>query len=499
MFMSDLAAGFAAALSPLNIFACFVGVLLGTVTGVLPGLGPAAAMALLLPLTMGLPPTASIIMLAGIYYGSMYGGSTTSILLNVPGETASVVTCFDGYQMARKGRAGAALAVVAIGSWVAGTISIVGVMLFAPPLAKTALAFGPPEYFAIALLGLLTLNNLTGDSFLKAMLMMVVGLMLSTVGLDFVSGYPRFTFGLVALSDGFDLVPVLMGLFGLAEIIEIINEKTNIGEILKVRFRDLYPTREELKRSVMPILRGTAIGFPIGLLPGPGHVISTLVSYRVEKGVSKRPEEFGHGAIEGVAGPESANNAASTTALIPLFALGIPFSAGPAILISAFMIHGISPSPVLISQHPELFWGVVASMYIGNVMLLALNLPLVGVFASLIKLPPYIIMPVVTAIMFIGAYSANNSIRDIIILLACGVIGFIIKKVKYSPVPLIIGLVLGPMFEESLAQGLLMTNGSFLGFFARPLSGTLLALSAVVLFWGLANKKIRRVIRRQAA
>lgn len=496
MVFSNLLQGFIDAISPINIFACFIGALLGTVTGVLPGIGPAAAMALLLPITFGLPPTASLIMLAGIYYGAMYGGSTTSILLNIPGETASVVTCFDGYQMAKKGRAGAALAVVAIGSWVAGTLSTIGLMFFAPPLAQAALAFGPPEYFAVALLGLLLLNNLTGDSFIKATLMMVFGLMLGTVGMDMISGYTRFTFGVGALSDGIELVPVLMGLFGLAEVLTLMGSRSEVSEVVNVRFRELYPTREELKRSLKPILRGTAIGFPIGLLPGPAHVLSTMVSYKLEKSFSRTPEEFGKGAIEGVAGPESANNAASTGAMIPLFGLGIPFSPGTAILISALMIHGVSPSPLLISQHPRLFWAVIASMYLGNVMLLVLNLPFVSVFASMIKIPAHILMPIITGIMLIGAYSINNNVFDVWVMVVFGVFGYLLRKVNYPTVSLIIGLILGPMFEESLRQGLLMTKGSFWLFFHRPIAGVLLILAIFALLWGVGGKFVKRFIGR---
>ncbi|MGI5837807.1 MAG: tripartite tricarboxylate transporter permease, partial [Chloroflexota bacterium] len=374
MELTNLLQGFVQALTPINIVACFLGAFLGTVTGVLPGIGPAAAMALLLPITFGLPPTTSLIMLAGIYYGAMYGGSTTSILLNMPGETASMVTCFDGYQMAKKGRAGAALAVAAIGSWIAGTVSLIGLMLFAPALANVALAFGPPEYFALILLGVLTLNNLTGDSFLKATLMLIIGLGIATVGTEIIKGISRFDFGNPDLLDGFDVIPVLMGLFGLSEVFVGLRDKDSTAEVTKVRFRDLYPTREEIMRSIAPIFRGTAIGFPIGLLPGPAHILSTMVSYRVEKGVAKNPDRFGKGAIEGVAGPESANNAASTGAMVPLFALGLPFTVQAAIMIAALRTHNITPSPLLISQHGDMFWAVIASMYIGNVVLLILNL-----------------------------------------------------------------------------------------------------------------------------
>lgn len=495
MPISELMAGFASALTPANLLACFLGAFLGTVTGVLPGIGPAAAMSLLLPVTFGLPPATSLIMLAGIFYGAMYGGSTTSILLNMPGETASMVTCFDGYQMAKKGRAGAALAVSAIGSWVAGTASIVGLMLFAPTLAKAALVLGPAEYFGLALLGVLVLNNLTGDSFLKATAMLLIGLMISTVGPDIISGASRFSFGNQDLMDGIDVIPVLMGLFGLSEVFVGIKEKAAAAEVCKVKFRDLYPTRAEVSRSIWPILRGTAIGFPIGLLPGPAHILSTFISYRIEKGASSHPEEFGHGAIEGVAGPESANNAASTGAMVPLFALGLPFTVQAAIMISALRTHGINPSPLLISQHPEIFWAVIASMYMGNVMLLILNLPLVGVFASLIKTPPPVLLPVITVIMVIGSYSLNGSVFDVWMLLLFGMVGYAMKWVGYPSVPLIIGLVLGPLFEESMMQSLVLARGDLSFFLHRPIATGIFTLTLLVVLWGLVGRSARKAVR----
>lgn len=495
MELTNLLQGFASALTPINIVACFLGAFLGTITGVLPGIGPAAAMALLLPVTFGLPPTTSLIMLAGIYYGAMYGGSTTSILLNMPGETASMVTCFDGYQMAKKGRAGAALAISAIGSWVAGTISIVGLMCFAPALANVALAFGPPEYFALILLGVLVLNNLTGDSFLKATLMLIIGLGIATVGTEIIKGVSRFDFGNPDLLDGFDVIPVLMGLFGLSEVFVGLREKGSIGEVAKVRFRDLYPTRDEIVRSIKPIFRGTAIGFPIGLLPGPAHILSTMVSYRVEKGFSKNPDCFGKGAIEGVAGPEAANNAASTGAMVPLFALGLPFTVQAAIMIAALRTHNITPSPLLISQHGDMFWAVIASMYIGNVVLLVLNLPLVGVFASLTKTPKPILLPIITTIMIIGTYGLNGNLFDVWVLLFFGALGYIMRIVDYPSVPLIIALVLGPSFEERLRQSLLLAHGDLSYYFQRPVTAAILLLTAVAIVWGISGS-IRRYRQR---
>ncbi|SFP99395.1 putative tricarboxylic transport membrane protein [Psychrobacillus psychrotolerans] len=478
--ITNLTNGFASALSLEMLLVCFIGVLVGQVTGVLPGIGPTGAMAILLPLSFGMDPGAGLIMLAGIYYGSMYGGSITSILVNLPGEAASLVTTLDGYQMARKGRGGAALSIAAIGSWIAGTLAIVGLMFFAPVLANAALAFGPPEFFGLGLFGLIVLSNLTGGSFGKSVLMVIIGLMLSTVGVDLVTGDDRLTFGVLELSKGIDLVPVVMGLFGLAEIFSVAMAPYQNSKMIKVKLKEMYPNKQEAKRSVWPIIRGTLVGFPMGLLPGPAGFMSTLISYKLEKQLSRQPDEFGKGAIEGVAGPESANNAASTSAMIPFLALGFPFSPPTALLLGGLLVHGITPGPMFISQHGDLFWLVVASMYIGNVMLLVLNLPLVGVFASLTRVPVKILMPIITGIMFIGAYSINNSIFDLWIMLAFGIAGFIIKYCGYNPAPLVVGLVLGTVFEEGLRQGLMMTEGNFLMFFERPITATLLGISIVI-------------------
>jgi putative tricarboxylic transport membrane protein len=449
-------------------------------------------MALLLPFTFGLSPEASLIMLAGIYYGAMYGGSTTSILLRIPGEVASMVTCFDGYEMARKGRAGAALATAAIGSWIAGTVCVFGLMFTAPPLADFALRFGPAEYCGVALLGLLLLNNLSGDSFLKATLMLVIGLMISTVGMDMLTGHDRFTFGSDFLRDGLGLVPVLMGVFGVSEILLLVSRQEKaVTKLLKVRFKELYPKLEEMKKTIMPIIRGTILGFPVGLLPGPGHVIATLLSYKVEMKLSRHPEQFGKGAIEGVAGPETANNAASVGALIPLVSLGLPFAPVTAILLGALLIHGIAPSPLFISSHADIFWTFVASMYIGNLMLLILNLPLVGVFATLIKAPIKILMPIVLTMMLIGTYSIRYSVYDLLVLIIAGGAGYIMRKADYSPVPLIVGTVLGPMFERSLRQALLISAGSYWSLFQRPIMAVLLIFIILVIFWGIGGKYIK--------
>jgi putative tricarboxylic transport membrane protein len=445
-------------------------------------------MALLLPFSFGMDTGSSLILLAGIYYGSMYGGSTTSILLNVPGEAASVVTCLDGYQMAKKGRAGAALAVAGIGSFVAGTVGIVLLMLFAPPLGQAALAFGPPEYFGISVVGMLLLSNLSGGSFLKSFLTFTIGMMISTVGIDAVTGFNRLSFGVLELTRGVEFLPVAMGMFGMAEIFSIAVEPYSVGSLIKVKLRELYPSREELKKSIWPIMRGSFIGFPVGLIPGPAAILSSLISYRVEKGISSHPEEFGTGAIEGVAGPESANNAASAGAMVPLLALGIPFAPATAVLLGGLMIHGVAPGPTFITSHADLFWLVVASMYIGNLMLLVLNLPLVGVFASLTKVPPKTLIPIVSAIMFIGVYSLNNSLFDIGMLLFFGLLGFLLKSLNYSATPMLVGLVLGPVFEKGLRQGLIMGDGNLLFFLQRPISGTLLGIAALIVIWTVVSE-----------
>jgi len=494
--LTNLTQGFVTAMSMQNLTACFIGVLIGTIVGVLPGIGPVGAMALLLPFSFGLDAGTSLILLAGIYYGAMYGGSTTSILINVPGEAASVVTCMDGYQMAKKGRAGAALAVAAIGSWVAGTVGVLLMMLFAPMLGEAALAFGPQEYFAIAVLGMLLLSNLTGDSFVRSLLMFVLGMMISTIGIDAVTGYNRLSFGVLSLTRGVEFLPCAMGLFGMAEVFAIALRPYDVGNLIKVRFRELYPSRDELKRSIAPIARGSLLGFPIGLIPGPAAILSSLVSYRLEKGLAKRPDEFGKGAIEGVAGPESANNAAAAGAMVPLLALGIPFAPATAVLLGGLMIHGVAPGPTFMTSHASLFWLVVASMYIGNLMLLILNLPLVGVFASLTKVPPKTLIPVVTVVMLIGAYSLNNSYFDVFMLLLFGVLGFVLKVLDFSATPVLVGLVLGPVFEKGLRQAMILSDGNFFALFQRPISGTLLVLAILIALWAVFGTAKRVVLEK---
>ncbi len=487
----NLLQGFATAMSATNLLYCFIGVLLGTIVGVLPGLGGVTTMVLLLPLTYTMDSATAMIMLAGVYYGSMYGGSTTAILMNMPGESPAMVTTFDGYKMAKKGRAGAALAISAYGSFFAGTIGVVGIMLFAPFLAQVALKFGPPEFFAISVLGFVLLSNLTGKSFIRSLLMVLVGVILGTIGIDPIAGYQRFIFGVTELSRGIEMSVVTIAVFGLTEILLNASEHYDAVKLIKVKVKEMYPNKSELKRSIMPIVRGSIVGFAIGLIPGPAAIMSTLASYAVEKKVSKHPEEFGQGAIEGVAGPESANNAASSGAFVPLLALGLPFAPAAAILLSGLTIQGITPGPLFITQHPGLFWALIASMYIGNVMLLILNLPLVPVFASIVKIPPRILLPIVAVISFCGAYSMNNTVFDLWLLVIFAVVGIVMKKSDFDAAPLIVGLVLGPEMESSLRRGLVMSKGSFTAFLTRPISGAIIGFTVLYLIYSFVSKKLK--------
>jgi len=483
--LQALMSGFGVATTAQNLFYCLMGAIVGTLVGVLPGLGPIAGIALLIPATFGLNATSAIIMLAGIYYGAMYGGSTTSILLNVPGETASVITCIDGYQMAQKGRAGPALAMCAIGSFIAGTIGLFGLVFLAPPLAEAALAFGPPEYFSLMAFGFIVLSNVTGTSLIKSLMMAVVGLIIGTIGLDPVTGDARFAFDYAPLLGGIEFVAVAIGLFGIGEVLANVERPAEVLEqkVLVPHLRELFPTLQDLKRSIGSILRGAGIGFAVGLVPGPAPVIATYASYMTEKKVSKHPEEFGKGAIEGVAGPESANNSACQSAFIPLFVLGIPFAPPTAILLGALMIHGVTPGPMMISQHPQLFWGVIASMYIGNFILLLLNLPFVPFFANILRIPKNILLPLVILFCITGMYTVNNSVFDIWMMLVFGALGFVMRKWAYEGAPLLLALVLGPKLEAAFRQSLMISHGDFGVFFNRPVSlvfllGALIFLSA---------------------
>ncbi len=485
--------GFQIAFSPVNFLWCFIGVVLGTAVGVLPGLGPAATIALLLPISMKMgSPVTAIILMAGIFYGAMYGGSTTSILLNIPGEAASVVTCIDGYQMAKKGRAGAALGVAAIGSFIAGTFGVIGLTMVAPPLAEFALKFGPPEYFSLTVLGLLLATYLAGDSPLKGLTMAIMGLILGSVGLDPLSGAVRFDFGIPDLQSNIDFVTIAMGLFGVGEI--LINlEETDIVSLVTDKVKNIFPTMADLARSGWAMVRGSVLGFVVGILPGGGAVLASLISYATEKKFSKHPEEFGHGAIEGVAGPEAANNAAASSSFIPLLTLGIPGNASTAMIFAALLIQGITPGPFLLKEHADVFWGVVASMYIGNVMLLILNLPLVGMWAQLLKVPYAFMAPMVMILTLVGVYSVNNSVFDIWVMLVMGLFGYLARKLKFDLGPLLLAFVLGPIMERSLRQALLMSHGSFGIFLFRPISGVLI-LTAVLFVLGniLSSRKKRQ-------
>jgi putative tricarboxylic transport membrane protein len=485
--------GLLISLQPANALACFVGVLLGTLIGVLPGLGPAAAMALLLPVTAGLGPTGGLIMLAGIYYGSMYGGSTTSILVNVPGEPASVVTAIDGYRMARKGRAGAALAIAAIASFVAGTISVVALQFFAPMVARAALAFGPAEYFALTVFGVVLLSNLSGRSRLKSITMVAVGIMLSTVGMDPLGGAGRFAFDYVPAQAGLSFVALTTGLFGVAELLSLMAGRGAQAEVLHVRLRELYPNREEWRRSLPPMLRGGVLGFFVGLMPGPAATIASFVSYGVERRLSRRREEFGQGAIEGVAGPEAANNAACGGGMVPLLSLGLPFTPATAVLLSGMLIMGVTPGPFLLRENPQVFWGIIGSFYVGNVMLLILNLPLVGLFARVAQVPAGYLMPVVLVLCIVGAYGDNNNLFDVWVMLVAGVAGHVMRRYGYEPAPLILGLVLGPIMERSLLQGLIMAGGDVGGLWASSLSVALLAAATLTALGPLVLRLLLRL------
>jgi putative tricarboxylic transport membrane protein len=486
-FLNSALLGFQVAFQPVNLFFCFMGVLTGTLVGVLPGLGPVAAMSLLLPTTFHVSPVSAIIMLSGIYYGAMYGGSTTSILVNIPGEAASVVTCLDGYQMARQGRAGPALGISAFGSFIAGTLSIVGLMLIAPPLAAMALKFGPPEYFSLMIMGLTVLTFLASGPMWKALLMAAFGLFLGCMGMDNMTASYRFTFDILELSDGVGLVPVVMGLFGISEVMLNV-EQSMQRTILQAKIQHLLPNRKDWAASLGPIARGTVLGFFLGVLPGGGAVISSFVSYAVEKKISRHPEKFGTGMIEGVAGPESANNAATGGAFIPLLSLGIPANAVMALLLGAFIIHGVQPGPMLVKEHPQLFWGAVTSMYMGNVMLLILNLPLIGLWVRILKVPYPILFPLILLFCLIGCYSLNNSVTEVLVMVLFGLIGYAFKKFQYEAAPLVLALVLGPMMENSLRQALLMSAGSPVIFFERPISAILMGTAIFLLIFPLIPK-----------
>ena len=479
-FFTNMITGFSVALEPMNLLFCFIGVFIGTLIGVLPGIGPVGTMAILLPITYGIPPTTAIIMLSGIYYGAQYGGSTTSILVGIPGEAASVITTIDGYQMALQGRAGPALGIAAFGSFIAGTIGIVGLQLLAPPLVSVALRFGPPEYFSLMILGLVILTYLAQKSMAKALMMAGVGIFIGTIGLDTMNGMPRFTFGVGELLDGIGIAPLAMGLFGISEILLNVERKFK-QEIVTAELKNLLPSAKDWGESIGPILRSSVVGFFLGILPGGGAVLSSFVTYGMEKRLSKTPEMFGKGAIAGVAAPESANNAASQGAFIPLLTLGIPANVVMGMLLGALMIHNIIPGPMLIKDHPGLFWGVIASMYVGNVMLLVLNLPMIGIWVKLLKVPYSILFPMILFICLLGGYVINNSTIDLYLMVFFGFAGYLMRKFDYEPAPLVLAYVLSSLLENALRQSLILSGGSMKIFVSRPISAACLALALFLL------------------
>lgn len=483
--------GLSVALTPINLFFCFMGVFIGTLIGVLPGIGPAGSVALLLPFTFNLPAVTAIIMLAGIFYGSMYGGSTTSILVNIPGEAASVVTCLDGYQMARQGKAGRALGIAAFGSFIAGTFGVFLLMVMAPPVARFALNFGPAEFFALIFFALTLLAYLASGSMIKAFAMAAVGMIIGTVGIDSVSGVIRFTFGIKELYDGLGIVPVVMGLYGVGEVLVNL-EQTFKRQIFQTHIGGLLPDREDWKASAKPIARGSVLGFFLGVLPGPGNIIASFVSYTVEKRISRNPGKFGQGAIEGVAGPESANNAATAGAFIPLLTFGIPTSATMALLLGALRIHGVIPGPLLLENHPDVFWGTIMSMYLGNIMLLILNLPLIGIWVRLLRVPYGTLFPLILLFCLIGAYANNNSLLEINLMVFFGLIGYLLKKTGFEPAPLIFAYILCPMWEESFRQSLIVSSGDLAIFFKRPISATLMFLALFFILSSIFSSVRRR-------
>lgn len=489
--------GFATVFEPINLLYCLIGVVIGMLVGVLPGLGPAATIAILLPLTYGIDSVTAIIMLAGIFYGAQYGGTITSVLLRLPGEASSVVTVFDGYALAKRGRAGTALGIAAIGSFIGGTVSIIGLTFFAPLVAGWALRFGPAEYAALALLGILLVATISNGSKIKAIIAAAVGLLLATVGRDPFTGTERFTFDVLQLADGLDFVPIAMGLFGLGEILYSLEERHRAETIAPAAVADVWPKQADLRRSSGAFARGSVLGFLLGLLPGGGATISSMAGYAVEKKVSKDPSRFGHGAVEGVAGPETANNAAATSSFIPLLTLGIPANATMALMFGALLIQGITPGPQLVDQEPELFWGVINSMYVGNALLLIMSLPLVGLFVRVLRVRAAILAPITALITLVGAYTINNSVFDVGLVVAFGVVGYLMKKFGFEPGPLVLAFVLGALLESSIRRGLLLFDGDPTGFVTRPISGALIALVVIVIALPAIRKVVSRVRSRE--
>ena len=493
MDLTPVLDGFGVVFQPTNLLYCLIGVVVGKLVGVLPGLGPAATIAILLPVTFGIEPVTAIIMLAGIFYGAQYGGTITSVLLRLPGEASSVVTVFDGHAMARQGKAGTALGIAAIGSFIGGTVSIIAMSLLAPLVASFALDFGPPEYTALALLGILLVSTVSSGHRLKAIIAACVGLLLATVGRDGFTSVERFTLDNLSLADGLDFVPIAMGLFGLGEILYNLEERHRAAQA-PATVANVWPSRKDLRQSSGAIGRGSVIGFVLGILPGGGAVLSSLAAYAVEKRRAKDPSRFGKGAVEGVAAPETANNAAATSSFIPLLTLGIPANATMAVIFGALLIQGVSPGPQLVSEEPELFWGVVNSMYLGNILLLIMSIPLVGLFVKILRVRPTILAPITVLITLIGVYTVNNDVFDIVLVIVFGALGYLMKKLGFDPGPLVLAFVLGSLLEDSLRRSLLIFDGDATGFFARPISGTLLAAFVIVAIL----PGVRALLRRRA-
>jgi putative tricarboxylic transport membrane protein len=484
--------GLNVAFSLSNLIYCFLGVFVGTLVGVLPGIGPVGTIALLLPITYGINPVSAIILLAGIYYGAQYGGSTTAILVNIPGEATAIMTTIDGYQMARQGRAGSALGIAAFGSFIAGTIGLFFLLFLSTPLSEFAIEFGPPEYFSLMVLALTLLSYLSGGSLIRSLMMAGFGFWLSQIGMDIVTGRTRFTFGISYLEDGVDLIPIVMGLFGIGEVLKNLDDSPEF-EIYKGKIKGLLPNKKDWSESIGAIIRGSFLGFFVGILPGGGAIVASFLSYGLEKKISKFPEKFGTGAIEGVAGPESANNAGSTGAFVPLFALGIPSNVVTAMLLGALIIHGLKPGPLLIKEHPEIFWGTIMSMYLGNIMLLILNLPLIGLWIKILKIPYRILFPLILFFGIIGSYSVNNSIFDVFVMVIFGLIGYLLKRFNYDAAPLVMAYVLGPLLERSLRQSLLISGGSGLIFFTKLYSAVALSIAIFLLLFSFFFKKKKKL------
>jgi TctA family transporter len=498
--ISNLALGFATAVQPINLLYCFIGVLLGTLIGVLPGIGPTATIAMLLPITFALSPATSLIMLAGIYYGAQYGGSTTAILINLPGESSSAVTAIDGYQMAREGRAGPALAAAALGSFFAGTVATVLIALFAPPLTRMALQFGPAEYFSLMLLGLVTSITLAHGSVIKAMAMIVLGLLLGLVGTDIYTGSPRFTLDRLELADGLNFVAVAVGVFGIAEILRNLEDEKARDVVIK-KVTNLFLRKEDLKAIIAPVLRGTALGSVLGILPGGGAILSSFAAYSIEKRLSGKSKRFGKGAIEGVAAPESANNAGAQTSFIPMLTLGIPANPVMALMIGAMIIQGITPGPNVATDEPALFWGIIASMWVGNLLLVLLNLPLIGLWVRLLTIPYYVLFPAIVVFSAIGVYSINSNAFDLFAIAVFGCLGYFLVKLGCEPAPLLLGFILGPMLEENLRRAMIISRGDPSVFLTRPISAILVILAALVLVIALlptVAKKREQVFQEEA-